>query len=293
MTEQTLELDPKTEAVFRKKGYKLDKLLSHGAFGWVYKGTYNKVEPNEIIAVKVMDLQKVGEKFAEKFLPRELEALIGVKDDNACYIYDIIRANHKMYIFMEFCDSGDIAGYLKKNGAIDEVKTCFWFTGISQGLKFMHETLHMAHRDIKVDNIMLTHDKQGVLVAKLTDFGFARKCWNEKTNAPDISKTFCGTEPYYSPQIVSKKPYFPMAADVWAMGCVLFCMLNNKFPFHFGNAKKMLQEQTDRDYQNSRFIKEFPEDVKDLHFKCWEVDEKKRPKITEVLQHAWIRRKGK
>lgn len=293
MSGQTLELDPKTEAVFKKKGYKLDKLLSHGAFGWVYKGTYVKAEPNEPIAVKVMDLQKVGEKFAEKFLPRELEALIGVKHENACFIYDIIRANHKMYIFMEFCDSGDIAGYLKKNGAIDEIKTCMWFSQTAQGLRFMHDELHMAHRDIKVDNIMLTHDKSQALVAKLTDFGFARKCWDEQAQAQQVSKTFCGTEPYYSPQIVSKKPYLPMASDVWAMGCVLFCMLNNKFPFHFGNAKKMLQEQMDRNYINTRFTKEFPDDLKDLHFKMWEVDEKKRIKIGDVLNHAWIKRKGK
>ena len=284
------ELDPKTQAVFKKKGYELQKKLSAGAFGQVFKAKNTKSD--ETVAVKVMDLDKVGEKFKEKFLPRELAALIGVKHDNACKIYDIIRANHKMFIFMEFCDSGDIAGWLQKHGAIDEVKTCFWFSQTGEALNFLHTSLHMCHRDIKVDNIMLTKDANGVLIAKLTDFGFAKESWDNDKNKPALSKTFCGTEPYYSPQIVSKKEYNPFLADAWAMGVVLFCMLNNKFPFHFGDAKKMLKEQMDKKFIENRFCKQFPDDLKDLQFKLFEPNEAKRLTIAVMLEHAWIKRKG-
>ena len=281
------DLDPKTKAVFKKKGYYLEKKLSQGAYGQVYKAKNTKTD--ETVAVKVMDLEKVGEKFKEKFLPRELAALIGVKHENACHIFDIIRANHKMYIFMEFCSGGDIAGVLQKHGAISEEKTCIWFTQTALALKFLHLELHMAHRDIKVDNILL-NDKQQ---AKLTDFGFAKESWDSDKNKPKTSKTFCGTEPYYSPQIVCHKEYNPFAADMWAMGVVLFSMLNNKFPFHFGDAKRMLKEQTDREYIKSRLTKDFPSDLKDCQFKLWEVHEKSRINVSELLQHEWIKRKGK
>ena len=59
------ELDPKTEAVFKKKGYKLQKKLSQGAFGQVYKAV--NTQNGDLYAVKVMDLDKVGEKFKKSF----------------------------------------------------------------------------------------------------------------------------------------------------------------------------------------------------------------------------------
>ena len=48
----------------------------------------------------------------------------------------------------------------------------------------MHDTLKMAHRDIKIDNVMLHNG-----VAKVADFGFARDI-GENGN---LSSTFCGT----------------------------------------------------------------------------------------------------
>lgn len=94
MSGEKIVLDPKTEAVFKKKCYKIDKKLAEGAFGQVYKGTNTKT--GETVAIKVMNLDGVGEKFKEKFLPRELSALMGIKHENVVYIHDIIRANHKV-----------------------------------------------------------------------------------------------------------------------------------------------------------------------------------------------------
>ena len=139
---KTIKLDPKTEAVFKKKGYKIEKMLNEGAFGQVYKGCNTKT--GEEVAIKVMDLQAVGEKFKQKFLPRELTALVGIKHEHVIYIHDIIRANQKIYIFMEFANGGDITGYLSKNGAIPEALTCYWFTQTCKAISYIHETIHMA-----------------------------------------------------------------------------------------------------------------------------------------------------
>ncbi|XP_054160102.1 testis-specific serine/threonine-protein kinase 4-like [Oppia nitens] len=285
--DETINLDPKTEAVFKKKGYELQKKLAEGAFGQVYKAKNTKT--GDKVAVKVMNLDKVGEKFKEKFLPREMAALIGVKHENTCELYDIIKANHRLYIFMEFCGGGDISGYVQKNGALSEEKTCFWFTQTAQALSFMHQNLHMAHRDIKIDNILLTENQ----MAKLTDFGFAKICWDEKKDKMELSKTYCGTEPYECPQIVARVPYNAFAADVWAMGVVLFCMLQNKFPFHWNDKKKFIKEQKDKKYIEERLGTKLSQDCRDLHIQCWTEDEGKRITSQDLLNHPWITRKGK
>ena len=284
--EKSIKLDPKTEAVFKKKGYNIEKMLNEGAFGQVYKGSNTR--SGELVAIKVMDLDAVGEKFKQKFLPRELAALIGIKHEHVIYIHDIIRANRKIYIFMEFANGGDITGYLTKNGPIPEALTCYWFTQTCRAIRYIHEELHIAHRDIKIDNVLLHNN-----VAKVTDFGFAKESWDNDRNQPLLSETFCGTEPYYSPQIVARRAYDPFAADVWALGVMLFCMLNNKFPYHFGDSKAMLKEMYDPKFIGTRYIKKFPADLRQLQEALFTVNEKDRISMADVMNHGWIVRKGK
>lgn len=89
---------------------------------------------------------------------------------------------------MEFANGGDISGYLKENGAMSEPVACYWFTQASSAIAYMHDEVHMAHRDIKIDNVLLHNNK-----AKVTDFGFARNVQDENGNII-FSTTFCGTE---------------------------------------------------------------------------------------------------
>ncbi|KAI2807398.1 protein serine threonine kinase [Blomia tropicalis] len=277
-----IKLDPKTEAVFNKKGYRIDKMLNEGAFGQVYRGTNKNDEP---VAIKVMDLNAVGDKYKQKFLATRI---IGI-DRNQTRIRGLhIRYYQKIYIFMEFCSGGDLSGYLTKHGAMPEPLACYWYTQTAKAVHFMHDELRIAHRDIKIDNVLLHNNR-----VKLTDFGFAKESWDRARNRPLASETFCGTEPYYSPQIVNRKPYNPFCADVWAMGVTLFCMLNNRFPFHFDDPKEMYREQTKVDFLKTRYVKYFPRDLRQLQEAHFIVDETARITMAEVLEHRWIERKGK
>lgn len=270
-----IELDKKTELVVKKKGYSVEFKMNEGPHGFVYRGS-NGI--GGTVAVKVGSLDLLGEKFKQKFLPKEVVALKSFKHDNVIQIYDLIRANNRIYIFMEFANESDITAYLIKNGPVPEDLACEWFTQVSNALRFVHDELRIAHRDIKTENILL-HNK----VAKLTDFVFAEECWDAATSQPTLSETFPTAEPYHSPQITAHKPYNPFAADVWAMGVLLFAMLNNKFPFHVA----------DCNYTKLRFIKKFPADLTKLQEKIFDVDDNTRITMAQVLEHPWILRKGK
>jgi serine/threonine protein kinase len=43
--------------------------------------------------------------------------------------------------------------------------------------------------------------------------------------------SYCGTPPFMCPEIVMKKPYNGIKADIWAAGVILFLMMNGKLPF--------------------------------------------------------------
>ena len=137
---------------------------------------------------------------------------------------------------------------------------------------------------------MLTEDQNDT---KLTDFGFAKEAWDDTKGEVILSETFCGTEPYYSPEILRRVKYDPFKADVWAMGVVLFAMLNNKFPFHFGKAKEQLKEINDPNHLAKRYVKKFSKHYKDLQKQLFESEESKRMVMKQISKHKWIREKGK
>ncbi|KAF7495003.1 Testis-specific serine/threonine-protein kinase 4 [Sarcoptes scabiei] len=282
------DIDHKTKAVFTKKGYEILAKIGSGAFGQVYRARNFKNDLD--CAVKVMNLGEMSKKICEKFLPRELSALMEVKHPYAVRVYDIIRCNHRIYIFMEFAGNGDLTSYVKKNKNLKETLACIWFTQISEAVNYLHTTIHMAHRDIKMDNILLDE----CFNCKLTDFGFANLIMDETDIDDVVSETICGTVPYYCPQLAWKKPYNPFKADVWAMGVVLYAMLHNRFPFHFKDPKKMCHEQLDYPkFIKSRFSSEISKQSQDLMIQMFNPNDSIRISMAQVLQHEWVVKKGK
>lgn len=70
---------------------------------------------------------------------------------------------------------------------------------------------------------------------KIIDFGFALV-------AKEPLKVFCGTPSYMSPEIVSKKEYFGPAADMWAVGVVMYVLLTGVLPFRAEDEKKLYRK---------------------------------------------------
>lgn len=90
------------------------------------------------------------------------------------------------------------------------------------------------------------------------------------------------------------KPYDPFAADVWAMGVMLYVMLNGRFPFHFRemhkNRELMLREQRTHGYEfRPEAAAKFSPEVKDVLSRTMTYDPDKRPTITMVRRMAWFK----
>lgn len=202
------------------------------------------IKKDRSCAVKVINLNGMNEKYHKKFLPRELKNLCKVRHEYIICIYDIYRMSNHIFIFMEI-GKEDLAHYIKRlQKPLEEPHACKWFYQMVCALHYLHTELKMAHRDIKIDNILIAFDNS----AKITDFGFSLQVFEDDENSPELSRTFCGTRPYLSPQLNMKKPYIPYKADIWALGVVLFAMLNNRYPFHYKEKKIMLKEQLNPEY---------------------------------------------
>lgn len=80
------------------------------------------------------------------------------------------------------------------------------------------KSLHIANQ---VDNLMLT----GNFNIKIIDFGFARRVVTTE-GKKILSKTFCGTTSYCSPEIMEGIPYNPKLADNWSNGVIMYVFAN-------------------------------------------------------------------
>lgn len=84
----------------------------------------------------------------------------------------------------------------------------------------------IIHRDLKLENVLF--ESKAKTRIKIVDFGIAGRCtanFSEKTDA--------GTIRYMAPEVLqgSDTKASP-AIDLWALGCMLYCMIYYKFPFN-------------------------------------------------------------
>jgi serine/threonine-protein kinase ULK/ATG1 len=122
---------------------------------------------------------------------------------------------------MEYCDSGDMRGILKK--PIKEKYAQFYFSQLANGLRYLYNN-NIVHRDIKPRNILLTSNRR---VLKIADFGFARQVAQEN----HMYQTVCGSPLYMAPEIIKKSDYNNQT-DLWSLGMILFEILYGFHPFH-------------------------------------------------------------
>lgn len=181
--------------------------------------------------------------------------------------------------------NGTLSDQIKKVKFLSEEKSKYWFKQCASALHYMH-TLNppVCHRDIKVENVLLDANMD----AKLSDFGFAR----EIDLSGPLSRTHCGTEPYFCPELIKKESYNPLLADTWAMGVMLFAMINGKFPFHFKDLKRnkeiMLNEQKTGAYKFRPEQEGVSPPLKDLIRHLLDPNVQTRFNSLGMIRHPWL-----
>ncbi|KAM5458216.1 hypothetical protein MaudCBS49596_000128 [Microsporum audouinii] len=135
------------------------------------------------------------------------------------------RYNH----VMEYCSYGELFSLVQKNYLQPKDNHCF-FKQMVRGVAHLHEN-GIAHRDIKLENLLLSDD--GYI--KITDFGVSEvfsglhpglrssggECGKEMGEIRLSSPGICGSLPYIAPEVLAKESsYDPRPLDVWSCAVV-------------------------------------------------------------------------
>lgn len=267
--------------VLSKMGYRMGKTIG--------KGTYSKVcvavnNMGHKVACKIIDKEKSGEEFIKKFLPRELKILTNIEHPNIVKVFNVLEVNKKVYVFMDYCKNGDLLEHLRNRGPMTEEETKVIFGQIADAVHYLH-SLDISHRDLKCENVFLLFNNN----VKLGDFGFARYCRDSVGNYL-LSDTFCGSAAYAAPEILQGLYYDPKMYDIWALGCILYTMLNASLPFDDSNIRVMVKEQTSRKIRKvTQTWDECSKNLRRLQNSLLEPDVMRRITINQVIRHPWFK----
>lgn len=169
-------------------------------------------------------------------------------------LVDAFETAQHLCLVTELGHFGDLTCVLRhvKQRRLDEQVAKKMFAEIVLGLEESHRMGYL-YRDMKLDNLLL--DKFGHI--RLADFGLAKKLnlqhegstltsesWSDVTVSEDEdepfqlvgrAKSFVGTRQYMSPEHLKGGTHlrsgYGAPADVWAMGVVLYAILNGELPF--------------------------------------------------------------
>ena len=138
-----------------------------------------------------------------------------IKHNNVIRILEVFDSTSHVLIVMEYAGGGDLLHYIKTRKRLSEDKARPLFRGIVLGLAHIH-CRSVLHRDIKLDNILLTNDH----IVKICDFGVSKII-----NKNHFIREQCGTPAYLAPEIIEDKGYEPFFPDIWSLGILLYAML--------------------------------------------------------------------
>jgi serine/threonine protein kinase len=121
-------------------------------------------------------------------------------------VFDSYYENKPYFFIMPFFQHGCIRSCFPDS----PIETCTATILLSQLLEaVVHLHAHnIVHRDIKPANVLI--EDIYPLKVRLADFGLAKQDYN--------LKTFCGTEAYTAPEVVTYK--YTSSVDIWSLGVI-------------------------------------------------------------------------
>jgi len=269
------------------------QFVGGGTFGSVYAAI--NLDSGHLMAVKEIRLQD------PQLIPTivsqirdEMGVLQVLDHPNVVSYYGIEPHRDKVYIFMEYCSGGSLAGLLEHGRIEDETVIQVYGLQMLEGLAYLHEA-GVVHRDIKPENILLDHN--GVI--KYVDFGAAKVIAKQgKTLVADPTgrggrqNSMTGTPMYMSPEVI--KGGAPVnsrhgALDIWSLGCVILEMTTGRRPWaSLDNEWAIMYNIAQGNPPQLPTNEQLSELGLDFLKKCFERDPARRSSAAELLQHDWI-----
>ncbi|KAL5998393.1 Serine/threonine-protein kinase grik2 [Asimina triloba] len=200
----------------------------------------------------------------------------------------------RFYMVLEYVEGKRVCEGSGPPGGIGESTARRYLRGIVSGLIYLHAheagiighqsvvgglvvVMNIVHGDIKPDNLLVTSNG----TVKICDFSVSQVFENDN----DVLRRSPGTPVFTAPECCLGLTYHGKAADTWALGVTLYCMVLGQYPF-LGDT---LQETYDKIVKNPLFLPDaMNPELKNLLEALLCKDPKQRIVLEAVRMHPWV-----
>ncbi|KAF2104843.1 kinase-like protein [Rhizodiscina lignyota] len=182
---------------------------------------------------------------------------------------------------------------------------------LASALRYLHEDLHVVHRDVKLENCLLDMSRPDAATEGgnilLCDFGMADWASKEGRSSPDpldhadsamsnsvMSTTLAGSLNYAAPEMINEGgQLYSTAVDVWAFGVVSYALLTGELPFSHSFEPRVVMAISKGEYnidllRDAPAVQEASQDIVEMVMGCLEMDAGLRLTISDVLESKWL-----
>jgi serine/threonine protein kinase len=211
--------------------YICEKIIGSGGFATVYRARH-RIAPVRV-AIKLIDSDRVNSEADRTHLIREITLLQHMNHPFIAKLFFVAGELSDLAVVQEFVPRGTLLDLVTKQGRINETQIRYYCLQLVSVLDYLHTVRMVAHRDLKLENIMLDAYNN----IKLIDFGLSRRF----TDSESRFSTPCGSPPYIAPELITTGTY-TKAADIWSLGIVLYALATGTMPFFHEDLGKLCRQ---------------------------------------------------
>lgn len=291
--------------------YRIVSILGEGAMGVVYD--VERSADGRRFAAKV--LGKQGDRMAVARFAREAQILSKLDHPNLVSIHDVdVTQSGLIYIIMELASGATLLRYQSRFGVVS------WGLSVLRQIAGALSVIHpcgIIHRDLKLSNVLVTEDEDGVPRVKLVDFGISVLVDDDddptlvamevrrrsRASRPDEDEeesvalkkpirrgaeltsthAIVGTPYYMAPELGRGSRYARTSSDIFSLGVIAYEILTQQRPFSTPIIYSVAEGLPVEAPLALREVDDLDGDLVALFERCLHQDPTRRPTAADVL----------
>ena len=224
-------VSPAAKPLPKVPGYQILEPLGEGGMALVWKA--RQIRLDRVVALKMIRDGGYARADTLARFRTEAEAIARLQHPNIVQVFEVGEHDGRPFLAMEFCPGGGLDRKLAGT-ALPPQEAADLLRILALATEAAHRA-RVVHRDLKPANILLAADG----TPKISDFGLARKL--DEAGQTQTGAVM-GTPSYMAPEQARAEETVGPAADVYALGAILYELLTGQPPFRGSTTHNTIQQ---------------------------------------------------